>query len=104
VTFEKDWNDFWSGAGQYATYIAKKVGMTDDDIGYARYLIGSVPFLSDIASAAEGNQKALSYMHNRNIPWSKVVYASNLPGYGSGSGLVNRGMNYVSRNIGRLYS
>ena len=103
MSFRQDWNDIMAGAGQMATYYAKKVGMTDDDLGYIKYLAGSVPYVRDVVNASEGNQKALSYMENRGLSWSNVLYATNLPGYGSGSGLVSNGYNFVSRNIGRLY-
>lgn len=107
MSFIKDWNDFWGETGRQTTSVLKQLGMTDDDINYVKYLAGSVPYVQDIVNASEGNQKALSYMNNHKISWSDVRYVTNLPGYGSGSALVRngaRGYNYVSQNIGRLYS
>lgn len=65
-----------------------------------RMLMGGVPLIGDILRAQDNYRYYDDYLRNRGLSWSDVKYPTRL---NSGLGGAYGTLNYVSKNILRLY-
>lgn len=76
---------------------------------YNQYMVNRavLPGYSEIANYRIGKYKNDWYMQRYGMTWNDVVQPWNLPGYNQQSSAVGSGsrraLNYVSKNIERLY-
>lgn len=71
---------------------------------YTQYLfMKQIPFVSWNMSVYEGNQSNDEYMNRYGLTWDDITHPQRLPGTSQLSNDYRVGVNFVSKNIERLY-
>lgn len=90
-----EWKGFWNTDFRWYTDPMN----WDPEI---RYHLKGTPIFGDWIEAVEGLDFAKRYMDTYGLTWDDIRYVTKLPGTGYGRPAVST-LNYVSRNIARLY-
>lgn len=65
--------------------------------------MASVPVFGDWVRARDAFHRMNDYLTSYGIPWSDVAYPSQAPGAGAVGNFYRSGLNFVSKNLERLY-
>lgn len=92
-------------AGLGADTLGTVMGLSPDDKKEMEFILGGTPIVGDILGMRDSYNQMNDYLRNRGMSWSDIKYPSKTP-FSSGGGIggrASRGVNFVSKNIMRLY-
>lgn len=91
--------DLMGMAGSALDNLGTAMGLSQDDKKEMEFLLSGTPFVGDLLGLRDNYQWMADYLNNRGMTWGDMKY----PGRNNYGGSAWSGVNFVSKNIGKLY-
>lgn len=91
--------DLMGMAGSSLDTLGTVMGLSQDDKKEMEFLLSGAPVAGDLLGLRDNYQWMADYLKNRGMTWGDMKY----PGRSNYGGAAWSGVNFVSKNIGKLY-